>query len=125
MKTKAPGKHAQIVERHQELLRRFLLRVESQLQAEGLHLPTEVVVAECIRAKHVLTTVAGHTPYRALYDRDTPGLAEFEPQSETVLDDRSRGVARHCRDHHRVREMGLAAMVQESAQIRLERALAS
>ena len=83
------------------------------------------MVAECILAKNVLTTVAGHTPYRALYGRDPPGLAEFEPQSETVLDDHSGGVAGHSRDHHRVREMALAAMVQESAQMRLERALAS
>ena len=83
----------QIVERHHELLRRLLLRVESQLQAEGFNLPTEVVVAECILAKNVLTTVGGHTPYRALYGRDPPGLAEFEPQSETVLDDRSGGVS--------------------------------
>ena len=125
LKTKAPGEHAQIVERHHELLRRLLLGGEAQLQAEGLNLPTEVVVAECILAKNVLTTVAGHTPYRALYGCDPPGLAEFEPQSETVLDDHSGGVAGQSRDHHRVREMALAAMVQESAQIRLERALAS
>ena len=65
-KTKAPGEPAQMVDRHHELLRRLLLRVESQLQAEGLHVPTEVVVAECFLAKNVLTTVAGHTPYRAL-----------------------------------------------------------
>ena len=82
-------------------------------------------MAECILAKNVLTTVGGHTPYRALYGRDPPGLAEFEPQSETVLDDRSGGVARHSRDNHRAREMALAAMVQESAQMRIERALAS
>ena len=79
LKTKAPGEHAQMVERHHELLRRLLLRVESQLQAEGLHVPTEVVVAECTLAKNVFTTVAGHTPYRALYGREPPGLAEFEP----------------------------------------------
>ena len=125
LKTKAPGEHAQMVERHHELLRRFLLRVESQLRSEGLVVPMEVIVAECILAKNVLTTVAGHTPYRALYGREPPGLAEFEPQSETALDDRSGGVAGFSRNHHRVREMALAAMVQESAQMRLERALNS
>ena len=125
LKTKAPGEHAQMVERHHELLRKLLLRVESQLLAEGLNVPFEVILAECILAKNVLTTVAGQTPYRALYGREPPGLAEFEPQSETVLDDHSGGVAGHSRDHHRVREMALAAMVQESAQMRLERALNS
>ena len=119
LKTKAPGEHAQMVERHHELLRRLLLRVESQLHAEGLHVPTEVVVAECILAKNVLTTVAGHTPYRALYGRDPPGFAELEPHSETVLDDHSGGVSGHSRDHHRVQGMALAAMVQELSLIHI------
>lgn len=125
LKTKAPGEHAQMVERHHELIRRLLLRVESQLHAEGLNVPMEVIVAECILAKNVLTTVAGQTPYRALYGREPPGLTEFEPQSETVLDDRSGGVTGHSRNHHRVREMAPADMVQETAQLRIERALHS
>ena len=125
LKTKAPGEHAQMVERHHELLRRIILRVESQLRAEGLIVPMEVILAESILAKNVLTTVAGQTPYRALYGREPPGLTEFEPQSETVLDDHSGGVAGHSRNHHRVREMAIAAMVQESAQLRIERALDS
>ena len=83
------------------------------------------MVSECVLAKNVLTTVGGQTPYQALYGRGPPGLAEFEPQSETVLDDRSGGVAGYSRNRHRVREMALAAMVQESAQMRLDRALAS
>ena len=65
LKIKAPGEHAQMGERHHELLRRLLLRVESQLRAEGLNVPVEVIVAECILAKNVLTTVAAQTPYRA------------------------------------------------------------
>ena len=125
LKTMAPGEHAQMVERHHELLRRIIFRVESQLRAEGLIVPMEVILAESILAKNVLTTVAGQTPYRALYGREPPGLTEFEPQSETVLDDHSSGVAGHSRNHHRVREMAIAAMVQESAQLRIERALDS
>ena len=44
---------------------------------------------------------------------------------ETQLDDMSGGVAGLSRHNHRVRETAVASMVQESAQQRLERALAS
>ena len=39
LKTKAPGEHAQMVERHHEPLRRLLLRVEAQLHSEGPSVP--------------------------------------------------------------------------------------
>ena len=125
LKTKAPGEHAQMVERHHELFRRILLRIEAQLAEEGLSVPMTAIVAEGALAKNSLITVAGHTPYRGLYGREAPGLAEFEPTSETQLDDASGGVAGHSRHHHRLREMAIAAMVQETAQMRLERALNS
>ena len=69
--------------------------------------------------------MAGQTPYRALYGRDPPGLAEFEPTSETQLDDSSGGVSGFSRYNHRVRETAIASMVQETAQQRIERALES
>ena len=114
-----------MVERHHEVLRRLLLRVESQLAQEGIAVPFKVILSECVLAKNVLTTVAGQTPYRALYGREPPVLAEFEPVSETQLDDFSAGVAGYSRHHHRVREIAIAAMVQETAQMRIERALDS
>jgi len=125
LKTKAPGEHAQMVERHHELLRRLLLKVESQLVQEGIVVPFSVILSECVLAKNVLTSVAGQTPYKGLYGREPPGLAEFEPVSETQLDDTSGGVAGYSRYHHRVREVAVAAMVQETAQLRIERALQS
>ena len=88
-------------------------------------MPMSVIVAEALLANNSLTTVAGKTPYRALYGRDPPGLAEFEPTSETQLDDTSGGVPGLSRHNHRVREMAFAAMIQETAQLRLERALTS
>ena len=125
LKTKAPGEHAQMVERHHEVLRRLLLRVESQLAQETIAVPFKALLSECVLAKNVMTTVAGQTPYRALYGRDPPGLSEFEPTSETQLDDFSAGLAGYSRYHHRVREVAIAAMVQETAPMRIERALDS
>ena len=109
-----------MVERHHELLRRILLRVEAQLREEGINVPLDVILAECFLAKNCLLTVAGHTPYRALYGRGPPGLADFEPTSETQLGDASGGIPGHSRDHLRVREIAIGAMVQEAAQLRLE-----
>ena len=86
LKAKAPGEHAQMVERHHEFLPRFPTR--AQLKQEGISVPFSVTIAEAVLAKNTLTTVAGQTPYRALYGRDPRGLAEFEPTSETQLDDR-------------------------------------
>ena len=114
-----------MVERHHEVLRRLLLRVESQLAQETIAFPFKAPLSECVLAKNVMTTVAGQTPYRALYGRDPPGLSEFEPTSETQLDDFSAGLAGYSRYHHRVREVAIAAMVQETAQLRIERALDS
>ena len=114
-----------MVERHHELLRRILLRVEAQLAEEGIHVLLDVILAECFLAKNCLLTVAGHTPDRALYGRDPPGLAEFEPTSETQLDDASGGVPGYSRHHLRVREIADGVGIQEAAQLRLERALAS
>ena len=125
LKTKAPGEHAQMVERHHELLRRLLRKVEAQLTEEGLVVPMDVIVAECFLAKNVMVSVAGQTPSRALYGRDPPMLSEFEPVSETQLDDGSGGLPGHSRHHMRVREIATQSMVQQTAQLRLERAMSS
>ena len=39
LKTKAPGEHAQMVERHHELFRRLLLRMEASLDELGIKVP--------------------------------------------------------------------------------------
>ena len=44
---KAPGEHATTVERHLELLRDLLHKVEGQLAAEGIVLPFDSILAEC------------------------------------------------------------------------------
>ena len=62
LKTKAPGEHATMVERHHELLRRIILRTEAQVKEEGITVPFSVIIAECVLAKNTLTAVAGQTP---------------------------------------------------------------
>ena len=102
-----------MVQRHHELLRQLLHRVEAQLDDEGIAVPFEVMVCECLLAKNVMLTLSGHTPYRAIYGRDPPMLAEFG------------GIPRYSRHTIRLREVAMQAMAQASAQQRLERALRS
>jgi len=125
LKPKAPGEHAQIVERHHAILRALFVKVEAQLAAEGIAVPFAVIVAECTLAKNVLTTIGGFTPYTALYGRSPPMMADFEPGSETKLDDSSGGVEGYSRHHLRLREVAVQSRVELTAKQRLTRALNS
>ena len=124
LRSKEPGAHAQMVERHHDILRRLLLRVESQLTEEGIgNVPLEMIVAECCLAKNLLISIGGYSPYQALYGRLPPIMAEFEPASETQLDDMSAGVPGVSRHHHRLREIAVQSMVDLTAKQRIERAM--
>eukprot|EP00973_Karenia_brevis_P025148 3468593-Karenia_brevis.AAC.1 len=65
IKTTQPGLHAQIVERHHELLRQLLHRVTTQLKEEKIKMPLDQVVAECFIVKNMLISVSGASPYQA------------------------------------------------------------
>ena len=57
--------------------------------------------------------------------RDPIILRDFEPLSETQLDDMSAGIPGTSRHHMRVREISVQSIVQQTAIQRLERALGS
>ena len=61
----------------------------------------------------------------SFYGRDPPVLAEFEPTSETQLDDTAGGIPGCSRPTMRLREVVMRSMTQASAQQRWERALKS
>ncbi len=125
MKDKEPGAHAQMVERHHDILRKLLLRVEEQLQTEGVNVPKEMILAEAVLAKNLLLSVGGVCPYQALYGRMPPIMAEFEPLSETMLDDESAGIPGISRHSQRLREVAVQSMVDLTAKQRIERAAKS
>ena len=97
-----------MMERHHELLRRTILKLEDQCKAEGLSVPFSVIVAEAVLAKNTLVKVAEQASYRGLYGREPPGRADFEPASETQLDDASGGVSGYSRHNPRIREIAVA-----------------
>ena len=124
VRSKEPGAHAQMVERHHDIFRRLLLRVESQLAEEGvMGIPLPMIVAECALAKNLLLSVGGSSPYQGLYGRMPPIMAEFEPLSDTQLDDVSAGIPGVSRHHHRLREITVQSMVDLTAKQRIERAM--
>eukprot|EP00972_Heterocapsa_arctica_P083796 12348497-Heterocapsa_arctica.AAC.1 len=63
------------------------------------------------------------SPYQALYGRMPPIMAEFEPLSDTQLDDVSSGIPGVSRHHHRLREIAVQTMVDLTAKQRVERAM--
>ena len=69
VKPKAPGEHAQTVERRHELLRHILHNVEYQLREEGINLPFDVVLAECMFVKNAMITVGEVTPFQSVLGR--------------------------------------------------------
>lgn len=121
-KPKATGAHANIVERHHEIFRQFVQRVQAQLREESIKMPLDFIVAECFIVKNMLISVAGYTPYQAVFGRMPP---EFEPKSECQLDDASAGIPGVSRFHHRLREIAVQSMIELTAQQRLNRALKS
>ena len=96
-----------------------------QLASEGIALPFDAILAECCFAKNALLTVGGVTLYQAVLGRTPSMMKDFEPASETMVDDLSGGVPGHSRHHMRVRDIALKTMVQQTAQSRLQRAMSS
>ena len=70
-------------------------------------------------------SAAGYSPYQALYGRLPPVMSEFEPKSETMLDDQSSGVPAVSQHHLRLRECAVKSMVELTAQQRIKRAAAA
>ena len=72
LKSKEPGSHAQVVERHHELFRQIYHRTKTQLKEEKIILDKEILVAECFLVQNLMISVAGSSPYQAVYGRVPP-----------------------------------------------------
>ena len=55
-------------------------------------MPRDFIVAECFIVKNMMISVAGFTPYQAVFGRMPPLMSEFEPKSDCQLDDESAGI---------------------------------
>ena len=117
---RAPGQHATLVERHHELLRQLIHRIEAQCLAEGLQVSFGDIVAEGLLAKNCLFTIGDKTPYTAVFGRQPPLLPEAENPTVSQVDDTDGGAtARHI---VRLREIAVQTMVEQTALQRIQRA---
>ena len=117
--------HADMIERHHEIVRQLCHRVEDECERQGLGISRKHLLAECVFAKNALVSVGGQAPYTAVFGRTPAIMAEFEPTSETQLVDDEGGTIGISRNHLRLREIAIQSMVDLTAKQRLDRALAS
>ena len=71
VRRKEEGIHAQMVERHHELLRQLLHRLEAQRQEGGLAPEFEDILAELQLGKNLLLFVGGKPPCQGSIPRDS------------------------------------------------------
>ena len=121
---KAPGQHAQIVERHHEILRRQLCLIIAQCTEENLRIPFMRQLAEAVFAKNAFLTIGDGTPYKALYGRVPLLLRDFDLSGAQNIDDAEGGGAEGLIRHtHRLREISVQSIVEATAQDRMRRAV--
>eukprot|EP00971_Amphidinium_carterae_P331793 6465576-Amphidinium_carterae.1 len=122
---RAPNQHAHLIERHHQILRDLLHKVQSQHDEEGLVSAPQLLLAECVLAKNTMLSIAGESPYHALYGRTPKLLPEvLDRQGLSVLEDKPDDPLL-VRNHHRIRELALENIVRENARRRLEAAAKS
>ena len=121
IKLKPPGNiGASTVERHHELLRDHLHKIDGAVKEEGLPgIEDRHVLQEAILAKNILLNTHGVSPYLALYGRHSRIMKDFEnPTASEVHEGGSTASMR-------LREIAVAMLMEATAHDRLRRALRS
>ena len=117
------GRHAHIVERHHEVVRDLLHKIQSQLEHEGILLDDVDIISEAMLAKNTLLNVGGVSPYNAVFGRSPNMLADFEGSAMNTL--APEGSTESIRGQQRLREIALESMIGCSARDRIRRALST
>jgi len=116
------GSHANVVERHHQMLREAYHKIRSQLRAEGLELPREAILADAVFSKNALISVHGTTPYKALMGEPPQLLRDMEPGPLPGDEDAAGGLLGYSRGKHRLRGIALQEIVAGTSVDRLHRA---
>jgi len=116
-----PGQHAPYVERRGDVLRQTFVRLLEQRKQQSLDIPPEQILAEAVFCGNALTTVNDNSPYNAVYRR-TPRTLPSADQIERP-DENEQPLPGLIRDTFKLRELAVQAMVQGSAQARLNKSM--
>ena len=122
-KPRAPGQQVSYIDRRTALVRDVIHKMVEQLRKDGIQIPFRYILSEAAFCTNALLSVNGCTPYNAVYGRVPhllPGLDQFEADNERELP--NPGTIRHT---HRLREIAIQSMIEETARKRAERALSS
>ena len=88
LKVRAKNQHADMVERHHEILRRQIHLINTNAEQEGLRASLSAVLSEAVFAKNVLFNTGGASPYEAVFGRIPPLVNVTRPDLATEVDDR-------------------------------------
>ena len=114
-----------MTEKHNDFIQRQRHLVDAQMKRDGVMVPGQSILDECLLFKSTTVSINGTTPYQGLLGRNIPMLAEMHPASETLLEDGEDGVEGVSRHIHRLREAALQSIVKGTAEQRTNRALQS
>ena len=114
------GNHAWLIERHHQALRDLLRKIESQALAESLGINGDIIVAEGLHVKNIMTSVGGSSPHEALLGRAPRLLMDIE-EGGAALDEAglSPGIGRRVAC---LREIAVTSMAEATAPARMARA---
>ena len=115
VRVRAPGQHAQYIERRGRMFRLQLHKTEEQLKREGLRLSFRSIMSECFYMGNALTFIGGSSPYQAVYGRTPAMLPDL-----TLTQEDPTGA-----QQQRVRTIAINNMIQASAVARVGRSLNS
>ena len=122
---RAKGQHLGHIDRRGALVRESIHKIVDQLTEDGILMPFPYVLSEATFCTNAMLSINGCTPYNAVYGRCPPMLPDLSRLDDWTADDRhadSDGTIRHT---HRMREIAIQSIVQETARVRITRALST
>ena len=118
---RAQGQQVAYIDRRGALVRDAMHKIVEQLKIEKIQMPIKFVLSEATFCTNAMVTVNNSTPYNCVYGRVPhilPSIDQPDAINEGTLD--PVGSVRYT---HRLREISVAAVLQETAKTRAQRAL--
>jgi len=118
---RAQNQQVAYIDRRGALVRDAMHKIVEQLKVEKIKMPIKFVLSEATFCTNAMVTVNNSTPYNCVYGRVPhllPSIDQFDADNEDTLE--PIGSVRYT---HRLREISVGAVLQETAKTRAQRAL--
>ena len=117
---RARGQQMPYIDKRSQFMRRLLNTILDQLKDENMSVPVGHIVSEAQFVSNAMLSVDNYTPYNALYGRTPRLLPNMNMVDNAGNFEEVNGTLRNV---HRLREISIMSMVQESAKTRVQEAL--